>query len=257
MTREDVQPGGEEPVRLWAALRWPEVRDATVARPVALLPFGAVEEHGPHLPLGTDIQVADALADRICAAAGLLRLPTMPYGQVWSLAHFPGSLSVRDELLVGLVTDLADGLRRGGVTGLVLFTAHLGNVTALRAASRALADAGGLPAIALAYPGLEQVAESVRDAPGSHPSIMHADELETSVMLALHPDSVDMDLAVAEYPRYPPDFGMAPARWDTLSSSGVFGDATAASAGKGGKIVAHVVASACEIIGAWRERTGA
>jgi creatinine amidohydrolase len=246
-----------EPVTSWAALRWPEVHDATRARPVALLPFGAVEEHGPHLPLGTDIDVADALADRICAAASLIRLPTMPYGQVWSLAHFPGSLSVRDEILVGLVTDLADGLRRGGVTGLVLFTAHLGNVAALRTAARALADADTLPALALAYPGIEQVAPSVTDSPRSHPSIMHADELETSVMLALHPHSVDMDRAVAEYPEYPPDFGMAPARWDDLSRSGVFGDATAASAEKGDEIVTHVVAAACEIIAAWRDRVGA
>jgi creatinine amidohydrolase len=246
-----------EPVTSWASLRWPEVPDATRARPVALLPFGAVEEHGPHLPLGTDIDLADALADRICAAAGLIRLPTMPYGQVWSLANFPGSLSVRDEILTGLVTDLADGLRRGGVTGLVLFTAHLGNVAALRTASRALADAGGLPAIVLAYPGMDQVAESVSSSPRSHPSIMHADELETSVMLALHPHSVDMDRAVAEYPEYPPDFGTTPIRWDELSRSGVFGDATAATAGKGEKIVAHVVATACQLIAAWRDRVGA
>jgi creatinine amidohydrolase len=244
-------------MRSWADLHWPDVGDATRAGSVALLPFGAVEEHGPHLPLGTDIDLAAALADHICEAAGLIRLPTMPYGQVWSLARFPGSLSVRDEILVGLITDLADGLRRGGVTGLVLFTAHLGNVTALRTATRALADTGGLPAIALAYPGLEQVADEVRDSPRSHPSIMHADELETSLMLALHPEKVDPDRAVAEYPEYPPDFGVAPIRWDTLSRSGVFGDATAASAEKGTKIVEQVVATACEIIQAWRDRIGA
>lgn len=257
MSPHQQRPESREPVTSWAGLRWPEIEDTTRSRPVALLPFGAVEEHGPHLPLGTDIDVADALADRVCAAASLIRLPTMPYGQVWSLAHFPGSLSVRDELLVGLITDVADGLRRGGVSGLVLFTAHLGNVAALRTATRALADAGGLPALALAYPGLDQVAESVSDSPRSHPSIMHADELETSVMLALHPEKVDMDRAVAEYPEYPPYFGMAPSRWDTLSRSGVFGDARAASAEKGVKIVEHVVAAACEIIGAWRERVGA
>jgi creatinine amidohydrolase len=246
-----------QPVTAWAGLRWPEVRDATARQPVALLPFGAVEEHGPHLPLGTDIIAADGLADRICAAAGLLRLPTMPYGQVWSLAHFPGSLTVRDELLVGLITDVADGLARAGVRGLVLLSAHLGNAAALRAASRALADSGGLPALALAYPGLDQVAASVSESPRSHPSIMHADELETSVMLALDPDSVDMDRAVSEYPKYPPDFGSAPARWDTLSDSGVFGDATAATPEKGERIVDHVVATACAIIDAWRTRTGA
>jgi creatinine amidohydrolase len=241
----------------WTDLRWPQVAGATGAQSVALLPFGAVEEHGPHLPLGTDIAIADGLADRICDAAGLLRLPTMPYGQVWSLAHFPGSLTVRDEILVGLITDLADGLRRGGVTGLVLLTAHLGNVAALRAASRALAGTDGLPAIALAYPGLDEVAEAVSESPRSHPSIMHADELETSLMLALDPLSVDMDRAVAEYPDYPPDFGLAPSRWDVLSTSGVFGDATAATAGKGEQIIDHVVKAACEVIAAWRQRVGA
>jgi creatinine amidohydrolase len=244
-------------MRSWADLHWPDVGDATRAGAVALLPFGAVEEHGPHLPLGTDIDLAGTLADMICKAAGLIRLPTMPYGQVWSLAHFPGSLSVRDEILVGLIADLADGLRRGGVTGLVLFTAHLGNVTALRTATRVLADAGGLPAIALAYPGLEQIAGEVLDSPRSHPSIMHADELETSLMLALHPEKADMNRAVTEYPEYPPDFGVAPVRWDTLSRSGVFGDATAATAEKGERLVEHVVTTACEVIQAWRDRVGA
>ena len=76
-------------------------------------------------------------------------------------------------------------------------------------------------------------------------------------MLALHPENVDMELAVAEYPEYPPDFGMAPSRWDTLSRSGVFGDATAASAEKGVRIVEHVVAAACEIIDAWRSQVDA
>jgi creatinine amidohydrolase len=238
----------------WADLAWPDVEAAVRERPYALLPFGAVEEHGPHLPLGTDWYAADALADRLASSADLLRLPTMPYGQVWSLAHFPGSLSISDSTIVALVGELADGLRRWGVRGLVLFSAHLGNAAALRRAARSLVD-DGLPALVLTYPGLKEVAAAVREAPESHPSIMHADELETSILLALHPDRVDMSRAVAEYPDYPADFDVAPSRWDAVSSTGVFGDATKATAEKGQQLVDDVIKTASTLVQAWKDRT--
>ncbi|MFC3687988.1 creatininase family protein [Aquipuribacter hungaricus] len=237
----------------WQDLTWPEVHGAVARTPWALLPFGAVEEHGPHLPLGTDALVAGSLASRVAAAADLIELPVMPYGQVWSLEHFDGSLSVSDDTLVALVLGVADGLRRAGVKGLVLLSAHLGNAAALKKATRALEERGGLPAIALTYPGLAAVAAQVRQAPESHPAIMHADELETSVMLALHPEEVSMDRAVSEYPEYPPHFDVGAVRWDTVSRSGVFGDATAATADTGRTIVDHVVATAVSVIDGWKK----
>jgi creatinine amidohydrolase len=237
----------------WGALSWPAVADAVRERPLALLPFGAIEEHGPHLPLDTDVVLADALAERIAAASGLLRLPTIPLGQVWSLARFPGSLSVSDHTLVSIVADLAPGLARNGVRGLVLLTAHLGNVAALHAASRLLSERELLPALVVAYPGLREAGAEVREAPESHPSIMHADELETSMMLAVAPERVDMDRAVAEYPVYPPHFGSAPIRWDALDRSGVFGDATASTAEKGERLLELITAAAGEMIDSWRE----
>jgi len=239
-------------VTRWGDLRWPELAATVADRPVALLPFAAIEEHGPHLPLDTDVVLADALAQRIADAAALMRLPTMPYGQVWSLEHFPGSLSVRDATLVALVEDLARGLERAGVRGLVLLSGHLGNATALRTAGRVLHERGSLPALALTYPGLREAAADVREAPESHPAIMHADELETSMMLAVAPDRVAMDRAVAEYPDYPAHFDSAPVRWDTVSRSGVFGDATAATAEKGHRLLEAVVRAAVELIDGWR-----
>lgn len=237
----------------WLDLSWPEVTDAVSRQPFALLPFGAVEEHGPHLPLGTDVFAANGLAERIAERADLLELPVMPYGQVWSLEHFDGSLSVSDATLVQLVVELAGGLRRVGVQGLVLLSAHLGNAAALKKATRALEESGGLPAIALTYPGLSAVAAEVRERPESHPSIMHADELETSIMLALDPDRVRMDQAVAEYPDYPAHFDVAAVRWDTVSRTGVFGDATAATRDKGEQIVDRVVDAATRLIDSWKK----
>ena len=236
----------------WQDLTWPEVADTVARTPFALLPFGAIEEHGPHLPLGTDALAAGSLASRIAAEADLIELPVMPYGQVWSLEHFDGSLSVSDATLVSLVVELAEGLERVGVRGVVLLSAHLGNAAALKKAARALEERGGIPAIALTYPGLAAVAAQVREAPESHPAIMHADELETSIMLALHGDSVQMDKAVAEYPEYPAHFDFGAVRWDTVSDSGVFGDATRATREKGEAIVDHVVATAAQLIAGWK-----
>jgi creatinine amidohydrolase len=237
----------------WNDLSWPEVAGAVERTPWVLLSFGAVEEHGPHLPLGTDTFAAEELSARIAAAADLIELPVMPFGQVWSLEHFDGSLSISDETLVALITELADGLHRVGIRGLVLFTAHLGNAAALKKATRVLEETGGLPALALSYPGLAAVSAEVRESPESHPAIMHADELETSVLLALRSDVVHMDRAVSEYPIYPGHFNNAPVRWDTVSQSGVFGDATAATAEKGERIVDHVVRTSAAIIADWKE----
>ena len=236
----------------WNDLTWPEVQDAVAATPFALLSLGAVEEHGPHLPLGTDTFAAEAFSGRIAEAAGLIELPVLPYGQVWSLEHFDGSLSISDETLVALITEIAGGLERVGVKGLVLYSAHLGNTAAMKKATRALEERGGLPAISMAYPGLAAVSAQVRESAQSHPTIMHADELETSILLALRGDVVHMDRAVAEYPEFPSYFDSAPVRWDTVTTSGVFGDATVATAAKGELIVDHVVRTAAAIITEWK-----
>ena len=240
----------------WSELSWTEVAEQVARTPFVLLPFGAVEEHGPHLPLGTDVYAAAGLASRIAERADLIELPVMPYGQVWSLEHFDGSLSVSDATLVQLVVEIAAGLKRAGVRGIVLFSAHLGNAAALKKAGRALAEAGGLPAIALTYPGLSAVAAQVRESAESHPGIMHADELETSIMLALEPERVRMDRAVAEYPAYPEHFDVAAIRWDEVSRTGVFGDPTVATAEKGEQLVEHVVATAVRLIASWKSEVG-
>lgn len=237
----------------WQDLSWPEVAGVVERTPYAILPFGAIEEHGPHLPLGTDALAAGSLSARIAEAADLIELPVMPYGQVWSLEHFDGSLSVSDSTLVAMITEIAGGLERVGIKGLVLMSAHLGNAAALKKATRALEESNGLPAIALTYPGLSAVARQVRESPESHPAIMHADELETSIMLALHRDVVRMDAAVSEYPEYPAHFDVGAVRWDTVTESGIFGDATAATVEKGEAIVDHVVATAVDIITGWKK----
>ena len=221
----------------WASLTWQEAQDVLSEPRVAVLPIGAIEEHGPHMSLAVDTWAAEALARRVCQATGAVLLPALPFGQVWSLSRFPGSLSLRTETLVSILGDLADEVRRQGFGALVVISGHLGNVAAMKTAARAQYEAAGFPMLYLFYPGLVEAAKDVVERPTSHPGIVHADELETSLILALVPDAVDMTRAVAEYPDFPRDFDVRARYWDEVCESGVFGDATAASAEKGERML--------------------
>lgn len=232
----------------WARLTWPEARDAVAAMPVALLPIGAIEQHGPHMTLNSDALAAAALGRTIAERTGVILLPTLPYGQVWSLSAFPGSLSISTDTLQRLLIDLITALGRQGFRSVILLSGHLGNMTAMKEAARAVFTTGGPKTYYLFYPGLTEASVGVIESPRSHGSIVHADETETSLLLALAPEAVHPERAVAEYPDYPPDFDTTPYMWDTVCSSGVFGDATRASADKGRQLVNGVLARTVPII---------
>lgn len=238
----------------WASLAWPDLQRAAEAR-VALLPLGAIEEHGPHIALGADWHAASELGRRVAETAGLVLLPALPYGQVWSLSGYPGTLSVSNETLVALITDLAAGLQSAGITGLVLLSCHLGNMTPMKEAARRLHGLG-LPCLYLFYPGMPEASSTLRTTPEVSKEIVHADEIETSVLLELAPEDVDMTKAVAEWPELPEDLLSTPERWRDFSRSGVFGDPTEATPEKGRAIVVLVERRAVDLIGGWRARNG-
>ncbi len=238
----------------WARLTWEEARDLLSERRVAVLPIGAVEEHGPHMTLEVDTLAADALARRICEKTGAVLLPALPYGQVWSLSRFPGSLSLRTETLVAVLSDLADEVRRQGFGGLVIISGHLGNLTAMKTVARAQYESSRFPVLYLFYPGLDEASRDVLERPKSHPGIVHADELETSLILALAPHAVDMSRAVAEYPDFPIDFDVRARYWDDVCSSGVFGDATVASVEKGQRMLEVVEQRIVQLVTGCREK---
>lgn len=232
----------------WGRLTWPEARDALASMPVALLPIGAIEQHGPHMILNTDILAAEAFGRMIAAKTGVILMPAMPYGQVWSLSHFPGSLTISNETLQRVLVELVTALGRQGFRAVVLLSGHLGNMAAMKEAAREVFAQGGPKTYFLFYPGLSEAASGVMEKPRSHSGIVHADEMETSLLLALAPEAVHMERAVAEYPDYPPDFDVTPVYWDGVSKSGVFGDATAASAEKGRRMLEPVLARTVALI---------
>lgn len=244
-------------VKRWADYTTEEIGQAIRECPIAILPLGAVEEHGPHLPLDTDNLAIGALSARIAEQIGCLLLPVLPYGQVWSLARFPGSLTISARTLEILLTELGQSLHQQGIRGLIFMSGHFGNVASMRAAARTLYETcPNLWVQTLAYPGLMELARDVVGSKTWHPSYIHADEIETSLLLELAGDRVQMNKATCEYPPIPGDFSVRGIRWDELGDrmSGVFGDAAAATREKGRILVQRLEEKMTQFIGDLKDR---
>jgi len=209
---------------------------------VAILPMGAVEFHGAHLPVGTDSYIAAAVARRVAQSLDAVVLPLLPYGQVWSLYGFPGTLSVDNAALTGLICGIGRSLRQMGIPILALINAHLGNTVAMKEAARILHDEGGPITYCFTHPGMSEAAERVRESPRFHGQLFHACELETSLMLHLAPEHVDMSKAVRDVAHLPSDFDYRPVHWSEITQTGVLGDATLATADKGKTLIDPTVA---------------
>lgn len=228
-------------------------------RPVLLLPVGAVEAHGDHLPAGTDNVLAErlaaALVERVAGATPVMLLPLLPFGQVWSLSDAPGSFSVSSGTVTRTVVEIGLSALGKGLSSLAVLNTHYGNAGALRDAQRELRDEGMTMAV-FNYPGAAEPTKRVREKPVAHPSFMHACEIETSYMLHLAPEFVRMDRAIVNYPEFPPDFPEIAYRWSEFSASPVLGDATAASAEKGRIILEAVLNRMAELVADLYRRQG-
>ncbi len=180
--------------RALSDLTWEETRDLMARRVVAVLPVGAVEAHGPHLPLVTDVIIADAMAR--AGAARLERrgvpamvMPPLAYTPAPFAAGFPGTISLREETTTAILTDLAASLARHGVPILALANAHVDptNIRALTAAAGAARDAG---AIRIVFPDITRAPWASRLTAEFKSGACHAGRYESSIILAARPDLV-------------------------------------------------------------------
>lgn len=227
---------------------WVEIRDwaLAVAHPLALLPFGAHEAHGPHLPLGTDTIVAAHAARLLAERLDCLLLPAVPYGDTWSTSGYPGSVGLAPNTVTSIAVDVARALGRFGI-GLVIVNGDFGNRGPLAAAVRSLCEEG-VDAIVLDYPGLDEAVAELRESEPAVAGMNHAEEIETSMVLAAAPETVRTERYVCEYPTLPPDFGLRPLRVDEVSASAVFGDPSTARADKGAKLFEAVLGASIPLI---------
>ncbi|WP_188455029.1 creatininase family protein [Virgibacillus oceani] len=205
---------------------------------IAILPIGAVEAHGPHLPLGTDNLLAERVSEKLAERVNGLVLPTLPYGQVWSLRNFPGSITVSNDSLIRFIVDIGKSLSKQGFTTFAMVNGHLGNGTALKEAARVLYETcPNLQVFYFFYPGMNKAAAEVRETVSAHAAYFHACEIETSYMLYLAPEHVDMDKAITDIPDIPMHADATPTPWEEFTETAVLGDAKLATKEKGKYII--------------------
>jgi creatinine amidohydrolase len=173
---------------------WEEVGSLDPGRSVALLPLGAVEAHGPHLPLSTDVIMAEAMARdgaRRLSERGLdvLVLPALPYTAAGFAADFPGTLDIRPETVTALLVDVADSLARHGVGVLAFASPHVdpAHRASVRAAREEIAARGHLVAV---FPDLASRRWAARLGDEFLSGACHAGRFEGSVVLAARPGLV-------------------------------------------------------------------
>ena len=232
--------------RCFGQLAWPEAEKAAKqAGATVVWPFGACEQHGPHLPLATDALFADRILNSVLEHLDgewpIWRLPLQSIGFSPEHQPFPGTLSLSAELMLQLVDQVGGQLAAMGVERLVLLNAHGGQIGLLQVAARQLRlrcpSMGVLPCFLWSgVDGLSSLLPPEELAQG-----LHAGQAETSLMLHMAPELVGPSRPVdgdhgPSSPLAPPDGwsleGAAPCAWLTsdLSQSGVIGDARLASA---------------------------
>jgi len=236
-------------------LSWPEAEHRLREVDIALLPVGAVEQHGPHLPLDTDAFDAGFLANQVaesCAHPRPLVLPLIPYGVSYHHEDFPGTISVSNDALSRLVYDIGMCCARNGICKLVIVNGHGGNTPTLQFAAQMInRDANIFTCVETGETSnvdLAELCETTND--------VHAGEIETSTCLATRPDLVDMERAEAFVPAFSSrylDFTAKRsvewyARTSKISTTGVLGDPTRATAEKGVRIWEVMVKNLVELV---------
>jgi creatinine amidohydrolase/Fe(II)-dependent formamide hydrolase-like protein len=234
-------------------MTWPQIERYLQKIDIALLPVGATEQHGPHLPLDTDTFDADYLAQRVAEACNHPRplvLPVIAYGVSYHHGDFKGTLSISNESLGKMVYDVGMSAAANGIRKLVIINGHGGNSPALNYAAQMInRDARIFVCVDTGESSDVDIAPLVET-----PNDVHAGEIETSTSLAIRPHLVRIKQARKEIPQFSSrylDFtskrGVAwYAYTDKISTSGIMGDPLKASAAKGKEIwkimIAHLVA---------------
>jgi creatinine amidohydrolase len=203
----------------WDEQTSPGIEELVARVDAVVIPFGAVEQHGPHLPLGVDWQICVYVARGVSALTGVPYLPPVVYGVSASHGGFAGTVGVRPETLVALVGDMTDSLYRSGVRQFVLMNGHAWNAGSLDVCAEKLRtryDDVRVRSLAYAtmYPGPEIDGRVTYGR-----ALMHANYFETSVMLAINPGLVRMDRAVSQQDTD----SFWDYRTDQVSASGVWG----------------------------------
>jgi creatinine amidohydrolase len=250
------------PPRDWTEIHWPDVSGTSVARWIAVLPLAATEQHGPHLPVGTDVMIAQAYLARVREllpdAIPATFLPLQPIGISTEHIDYPATLTLPTETALRSWMALGESVARAGIKKFVMVTSHGGNSAAMSLVAQDLRAQYGLAAVSTAWSRFGVPDGLFPEQELRHG--IHGGAVETSIMLARYPHTVRND-KIADF--RPSSIAMetdyrrlstqrpAPLAWQAqdLHPSGAAGDATLASAEKGERLIDHGAAAFCELLG--------
>lgn len=252
---------GTTPPHHWTDLLWPDLATDDAGRWIAVLPLAATEQHGPHLPVGTDVFIAEAYLAAVKATLPAdipaTFLPVQPVGISTEHLAFPGTLTLPTEVALKSWMALGESIARAGIKKLVIVTSHGGNSAAMTLVAQDLRAQLGMLVVTTAWgrfgaPNGLFTAEELRHG-------IHGGAVETSIMLARYPQHIRTDRIAnvkpasiafdAEY-RWLSTQRPAPLAWqaEDLHPLGAIGDATQATADKGECLLAHGAQAFCELL---------
>ena len=251
----------QTPPRDWIDIYWPDIGAAGLSRWIAVLPLAATEQHGPHLPVGTDVMIGKAYLERVREllppTLPVTFLPLQPVGISIEHIDFPGTQTLPTDVALKEWMAIGESVARSGVRKLVIVTSHGGNSAAMSLVAQDLRAHHGLLVVTTSWsrfgaPDGLFSAEEIRHG-------IHGGTVETSIMLARYPHTVRKE-AIADF--HPASIAMeqkfrwlsahrpVPFAWQTqdLHESGAVGDATKASAEKGEQLLDHGARAFCELL---------
>ena len=229
------------PLPVSGPLRVKELNPAQVTAilgndPRLIIPIGTCEQHGPHLPLGCDTIIVEHVCDDLSAEYGVLRAPTVEYGvNVDTERGFTGNASLRKKTLHRMLNDLIDSWEATGVREFILITAH-GHDPHQEALATVITTAARVRVVDIFGVNLSDLLQGQREA-------MHGDEVDTSIMLFLRPELVNLDLA-QDYMMSREQLRRYRRGWLTVpsGSAGSIGRPSLASADKGKRLYERIFA---------------
>ena len=232
-------------------LTWKEAAAVLTPQAIVLIPLGAAsKEHGPHLKLSNDLVMAGYLTREVMSRTPVVVAPVVNYSFYPAFVEYPGSTSLRFETARDMIVDICRGLAHFGPRKFYVLNTGVSTMRPLAAASELLAKDG----ITMRFTDILHASEEAEKEVRQEREGTHADEIETSIMLYIAPQTVDMNKAAKDFPQ-----GRGPMQWRDPESpgyapSGVFGDATLATREKGEKIVRAQIASIVREIEALRAK---
>lgn len=250
------------PLPLWEILSSGEIPDLVARDPVVVLPLAAVEQHGPHLPLSTDVEIGAGILraawDALPHDFPLRVLPALTVGASPEHGAFPGTLSLEPELLAEIIYALGSSLAGQGVRRLVLVNSHGGNRHVMDAAGLRLRRDHGMLVVKAHWFRFPRPT-GVDYPEGEWRHGLHGGAVETAMMLHLRPDLVrresmadapSLGLELARTLRHLEPEGVASFSWmaEDLHPSGITGDPRLATAAHGERLVTHFGTVLAEVI---------